>query len=766
MFSDGDILDSDTRFLEDGVYKIKNIYNELYLDVTDGGATSGTPVQQWSGTSTDNNINQLFKIAYIDTLQGLDYYSVRPMTNSGLGLYSSVSYTPSAVSVQNMTYIDDTSIPYSQCWAINKSGNIYTIKNGMADVNSYLSAPLNSTNGSQITTSDSISANSQWRFEAYTGDDLDAVVATSISYDLICGETFDYDVYMYSSKIHINGPVRYSVSNIDGSATDKATIDPLTGELRALKSGQIRLEARYTDSPYCYWYWIVTIQESMEGTYWFKNAQYGNYMQIDNNASLYDDGAILELFDFDSDEDQRWNIEYVVNGYYKIVSDASGKAITAPSNLNNALTQSNYIGLTTQQWKISSTENGTYKISPRSSETNYMAAGDGIIFTDGRNVELRVDQSDNKDEWYIRPITYAYSIGGEFYNGADVIDAADTWKKCGYISNYDINPSVSTLNINVLDSSVVYFSSHGTQHSLELFNNIILSDRTIAASANTIGINNFELQNAKLYIYDACLTASNTDGTGINLCTETIASGVDCVIGWKELIGITDARNWQRRFQSRLLAGDSVIDAANYANTFSYIENETIKAWTIYGNQNLIVNEETAIQNVSTISIANDSKMLISNIEFSEYNDNKLKAILSNTFDTYSDNNSICTVTYTNEERTDYVIDYTYTYNGFPTNSGYSIVVQDGYITYMRDNTVTTNVYNRSVAPEITSEIVENAKYQAILEVSSINSNYTVTKQIGSKYYDIEAGIYYYKVKTVYITPENAYGTIITFYEI
>lgn len=269
----------------------------------------------------------------------------------------------------------------------------------MADVNSYLSTPLNNTNGSQITTSDSISSNSQWRFEAYTGDDLDGVAASSISYDLICGETFDYDVYMYSSKIHINGPVRYSVSNTDGSATDKATIDPLTGELTALKSGQIRLEARYTDSPYCYWYWIVTIQESMEGTYWFKNAQYGNYMQIDNNASLYDDGAILELFDFDSDEDQRWNIEYVVNGYYKIVSDASGKAITAPSNLNNALTQSNYIGLTTQQWKIVSTGNGTYKISPRSSETNYMAAGDGIIFTNGRNVELRVDQSDNKDEW-------------------------------------------------------------------------------------------------------------------------------------------------------------------------------------------------------------------------------------------------------------------------------------------------------------------------------------------------------------------------------
>lgn len=401
MFSDGDFPDD--YFLEDGVYKIKNVYNGLYLDVTDGGTTSGTAMQQWSGTSTDNNLNQLFKITYLETRQGLNYYSIRPMINSGMGLYASTAYTPSTATVEDMTHIDSMSIPYSQCWAITQLENEYTIKNGEPTVSSYLTAPLNSTNGSQISTSDSISTNSQWIFEAYTGADLNGAGLNSASYNLICGETFDYDAYMYSSEINTNGPVRYLVKDIDGSDTDKATIDSSTGELTALKSGQIQLRVTYSASPYI-WCWNVMIEESMEGTYLLNNVEYTKYMQIDDNSSTFEDEAIMELWSFDNASDQRWNIEYVVEGYYKIISVASGKAITAPSNSNEALVQTDYTGSTTQQWRITSTENGTYKISPRSNESNYMAVGDGIIFSDGRNVELRANQSDNKDEWYLMKI--------------------------------------------------------------------------------------------------------------------------------------------------------------------------------------------------------------------------------------------------------------------------------------------------------------------------------------------------------------------------
>lgn len=465
MFSDGDLLDSDTRFLEDGVYKIKNVYNGLYLDVTDGGATSGTPIQQWSGTSTDNNFNQLFKITYVDTLQGLDYYSVRPMTNSGLGLYSSVSYTPSSVSVRNMTYVDDTSIPYTHLWAINKSGNIYTIKNGMADVSSYLSTPLNSTNGSQITTSDSISTNSQWRFEAYTGDDLDAVVASSVSYDLICGATFDYDVYMYSSKIHINGPVRYSVSNTDGSATDKATIDPLTGELTALKSGQIRLEVRYTDSPYCYWYWIVTIHGIDEGVYFIQNVGTKRYIDIEGPLTTYE--AIIQQWDLHTKNQEKWIVEHASDaaGYCRIKSIFSNLYIGVDPNDTSLIRQysekNNYT-----LWQFEKTSSGNIRLICKATESFEKALAVPLSYDYNGTDLTQLKHTDNtncRDEWAFYKVKYNATVNNFYDHGYHVRYGETESVATEAIQSYNIAVAEQYLKIFGLAVSIndtEYFNSN------------------------------------------------------------------------------------------------------------------------------------------------------------------------------------------------------------------------------------------------------------------------------------------------------------------
>ena len=144
----------------------------------------------------------------------------------------------------------------------------------------------------------------------------------------------------------------------------------------------------------------ATIEESLEGTYYFKNGKYGNYMQP-NNANPSIEGALLELWKYDGTSVQRWNIEYVGNGYYKIVSADSGKAVTAPSSVDGNLTQTTYSDAENQQWRIITTESGMYKLSPRSSLTNYMAAGEGIISAEDRNVQMRAERDDHKDEWYI-----------------------------------------------------------------------------------------------------------------------------------------------------------------------------------------------------------------------------------------------------------------------------------------------------------------------------------------------------------------------------
>ena len=141
------------------------------------------------------------------------------------------------------------------------------------------------------------------------------------------------------------------------------------------------------------------------GEYYFQNAKFEMFAEIDNNASATDEGAIIEIWDFNADDDQRWNITYLYNGYYKIISSASGKALTAPTSTDASITQTVYTGTNKQQWIFTKNTDGTYKLSPRSNEAFYMAAGAGIITARGRNVEMRENQSDNRDDWNLLLVT-------------------------------------------------------------------------------------------------------------------------------------------------------------------------------------------------------------------------------------------------------------------------------------------------------------------------------------------------------------------------
>lgn len=138
--------------------------------------------------------------------------------------------------------------------------------------------------------------------------------------------------------------------------------------------------------------------------YYIKNSEFGKYVQIDNNSPITEEGAKIEIWDLDNADDQKWEIIYLYNGYYKILSCASGKALTSPTDIGASITQKDYTGTTNQQWRITRNTDGLYKISPRSHLLYYMAAGDGIIFSNGRNVEKRANQSDGRDEWSIELI--------------------------------------------------------------------------------------------------------------------------------------------------------------------------------------------------------------------------------------------------------------------------------------------------------------------------------------------------------------------------
>ncbi len=216
---------------------------------------------------------------------------------------------------------------------------------------------------------------------------------------------------MYSSAVGVNGPVRYSVKNTDGTATDKATIEESTGRLTALKPGQIKIRATYTGAPYI-WSWTATIEEPMEGTWFIQNRHESLYMQVDDDdePNYTNDGGIAEVRSFNGADYQKWIFTNAGDGYYKITSKISGYAVTVPSGEETEedvdLVLKPYTGSNNQKWKITLTSYGSYKIKAKSSESItdrdlVMVVQTNILYSEGLNIQQRqyVDNTSYKDEW-------------------------------------------------------------------------------------------------------------------------------------------------------------------------------------------------------------------------------------------------------------------------------------------------------------------------------------------------------------------------------
>lgn len=249
--------------IADGVYWIQNTASNMYLDVKNGGYAKGTIVQQNTQANATNQRSQLFKITFVRTYNNENYYSIRPMTNSGMGLSAPLTGSDRGVSLELMFpgELDNASL-WDRMWIISDNGTHYTLKNGNGTQGGYLTAQGN-TAGAQMITCDSITNNGKWQLVRYTGDTLQGVVFTNKVLELYTGETADFDAVVYSSVVGVNGPAVFSVSNLDNTATDKATIDPSSGELTALKDGKVIARVTF-DGTQTRWGVTVTIERAYD----------------------------------------------------------------------------------------------------------------------------------------------------------------------------------------------------------------------------------------------------------------------------------------------------------------------------------------------------------------------------------------------------------------------------------------------------------------------------------------------------------------------
>ena len=152
------------------------------------------------------------------------------------------------------------------------------------------------------------------------------------------------------------------------------------------------------------------------GTFYLKNPETSKYIDIDDGAGYHYEGAILEQFDFDGDNSQKWQIVFNNNvggySYYTIKNVKSDLYMAVENNssgdANIILSELNSYHIEDGQlWRIEATANNRYKIIPKCGETqNKVLCVNTTLFginTNGVNIMSKTyaDNSSYKDEWYL-----------------------------------------------------------------------------------------------------------------------------------------------------------------------------------------------------------------------------------------------------------------------------------------------------------------------------------------------------------------------------
>lgn len=321
------------------------------------------------------------------------------------------------------------------------------------------------------------------------------------------------------------------------------------------------------------------------GTYYFKNAEFDKFAEIDNNASATDEGAIIEIWNLSADEGQKWNISYLYNGYYKIVSFASGMALTAPTSTDASIVQTVYTGAGSQQWAIKKNTNGSYKLSPRSHESYYMAAGAGVISARGRNVEMRETQSDDRDDWVLTRMYESTFIaipeGAAHPHDASFASTHTALSRIGYNLNRTDTIVTSIECLTYIASSEIFYSrSHGSKTSILLnYESFVVSDMN--------NISSDTLSNCKLVLYGACSTGEGREGAN-NLVNKTYAKGVTSVIGFDKSVICEEVNMWSTAFFDALATGKTIEQACLAADDYvgkNWTHEITTNSWYIAGSK-------------------------------------------------------------------------------------------------------------------------------------------------------------------------------------
>lgn len=363
-----------------------------------------------------------------------------------------------------------------------------------------------------------------------------------------------------------------------------------------------------------------------------------------------------------------------------------------------------------------------------------------------------------------------YAIGiatvednGEFLldTRGSVSEAITAYSRAGYRVYGVGNPGKQHL-WEQLYADVQFFNCHGNQDCVvTAISGIVVGSDRMYSNKDCIGTDSVHWDaDTILVIYGACQGAGNNGVINNNsVAYKTAVRGAQVVMAWRSSVGSDSLRDWTRNYNNRLADGYSVIQAMDYANSFSYADSRVPENSTIihHGDTGMKIGK---YRNMVSEDVRPEDNLLLktkTRLVTSSNDVNTIYNVIKETYPDFDENNYIITrgnsqsvnVTNGEVEEIEY-INFKFKIGDFETASGFTVRAKNNVVEAIYDNTVDFTKENlltkqRSIMTTNCSESeINTLKGQAVQQVLKSYDNYVninpendVTYKF---FYDIETG--------------------------
>ena len=398
----------------DGYYYIKNVKSGKYMDVKGAGIEKKTNVQQWNGNETDaqkwkiienndgtvgfvskcnglyltihnskdsngTNIevdekneqnNQKFVLKSIETIKGKKsiedgVYKICTTLDKNKVLDISEASTASGANVQIW---DDVNVLQQEFMITCDQDGYYCIK-------SLKSGKVLDVSGGETERYTNVQ---QW--ESNETDAQKWVIEKTNGYYKIISKVAGIDLEVANGKTNNGANVRINYDN--NLNNQKFNFVEINEGTKTVNDG------------------IYEITTSLASN-----------MLVDVSEGSNSDGANVQIWADANVNQQKFKIEYVSSGNYKIICKRSGKALTVSTEENaysSNVYQSTYKGTSNQLWKIKKAEDGRYYIISKYNE-RYLDVS-GAHTTNGTNISVYNQNNTNAQKFILEQKEYGLDV--------------------------------------------------------------------------------------------------------------------------------------------------------------------------------------------------------------------------------------------------------------------------------------------------------------------------------------------------------------------